>query len=213
MRMADEAWKGRSSGSKRGAPPSARRAPVPSPAPGRMTQPRLMHPSPRGLPPPGGPHPPPPPYMGHHPMMIGGPMGYSPMTMPMTPAGYPSHPHTGHGDPPHGMYRPTTGHPPSSRHSSAKRTPKNVTPNTSTPRTPAVRAKFDPASSRKKRKLNPGQPEPTLPIFGSKFPEQPKTTVLAVFSFLSNDEIYNAGLVCKSWSRLAIDEELWKFES
>jgi hypothetical protein len=76
-----------------------------------------------------------------------------------------------------------------------------------------VRVKFDAASSRKKRKLNPGEPEPTLPIFGSKYPEQPKTTALAIFSFLSNDDLYNAGLVCKPWSQLAMDGELWKFQT
>lgn len=78
-----------------------------------------------------------------------------------------------------------------------------------TPRTPGVRLGYDPTSSKKKR-LSPGEKEATFPYFG-RLPEQPKTTALAVFSFLSNDEIYNAGLVCRKWSRLAMDEELWQF--
>jgi len=147
--------------------------------------------------------------MGHPSMMMGPPIGYSPMGMPMTPAGYPPH-HPG--EPPRGMYPPPP-QPPSSR-KNAPLAPKSVvTPNVPTPKTPAVRIQFDPATSRKKRKLSTGESEPTLPYFDEKFPKQPKTTALAIFSFLSNDDIYNAGLVCKSWSRLAVDEELWKFQS
>ena len=78
------------------------------------------------------------------------------------------------------------------------------------PRTPGVRLGYDPYSSKLKRHLSPGQNEETLAYFG-ELPEQPKTTALAVFSFLSNEEIYNAGLVCKRWSKLAMDEELWQF--
>ena len=87
-----------------------------------------------------------------------------------------------------------------------------VTPSASTPRTPGVRVKFDPASSKKKRKISPGQEEASVPFFGMRYPPQPKTTSLTVFAFLSNDDLYNAGLVCKSWSQLAMDEELWKFD-
>eukprot|EP00548_Thalassiothrix_antarctica_P018654 CAMPEP_0194193048 /NCGR_PEP_ID=MMETSP0154-20130528/73131_1 /TAXON_ID=1049557 /ORGANISM="Thalassiothrix antarctica, Strain L6-D1" /LENGTH=936 /DNA_ID=CAMNT_0038916989 /DNA_START=381 /DNA_END=3191 /DNA_ORIENTATION=+ len=73
-----------------------------------------------------------------------------------------------------------------------------------------TRLGYDPASSKKKRKLSLGENEATFSYFGN-FPEQPKTTALNVFSFLSNDEIYNTGLVCKSWNGLAMDEELWQF--
>lgn len=83
-------------------------------------------------------------------------------------------------------------------------------PTVAVPRTPGVRLGYDPYSSKKKRHLSPGQKEATLPYFGT-LPEQPKTTALTIFSFLSNDEIYSAGLVCKRWSRLAMDEELWQF--
>ena len=87
---------------------------------------------------------------------------------------------------------------------------RSASPKVAVPRTPGVRLGYDPYSSKQKRQLSPGQKEATLPYFG-ELPEQPKTTALAVFSFLSNDEIYNAGLVCKQWSRLAMDEELWQF--
>ena len=80
------------------------------------------------------------------------------------------------------------------------------------PRTPGVRKPFDPATNRKKRKITPGELEPTEPYFGHDIPEQPKIAGLAVFSFLSNDDLYHASLVCKSWSKLAMDEELWKFQ-
>jgi hypothetical protein len=215
MRVADEAWKQGRGGAPR-KPPAvpARRQPAKPPPGGHMPPPHIMHPSPRGPPPPGGPHPP-PHYMGH-PMMMGPPMGYSPMGMPMTPAGYPNPPHM-QGEPPHGMYPPPPPPPGSlssaSRNTDTTRPPKHVTPMAATPKTPAVRVKFDPSTSRKKRKLSPGEPEATLPFFGGKYPEQPKTTALAIFSFLSNDDLYNAGLVCKSWSQLAMDGELWKFQT
>ena len=80
----------------------------------------------------------------------------------------------------------------------------------STPRTPGIRLGYDPYSSKRKRKLSPGQDEETFTYFG-ELPKQPKTTALAIFSFLSNDDIYNAGLVSNQWSQLAMDEELWQF--
>jgi len=75
-----------------------------------------------------------------------------------------------------------------------------------------VRVSFDPACSRKKRKRG-DEPEPTYSYFGISLPEQPKTTALAIFSFLTNDDLYNAGLVSKEWVRLARDGELWKFQT
>jgi hypothetical protein len=81
-----------------------------------------------------------------------------------------------------------------------------------TPKTPAIRLSFDPATSRKNRKVIEGEWEETHPYFGGTLPKQPKTAALAIFSFLSNDDLYNAGLVCKSWSMLAMDNELWKFQ-
>eukprot|EP00980_Cylindrotheca_fusiformis_P027930 scaffold22569_cov116-Cylindrotheca_fusiformis.AAC.1 len=208
MRVADEAWKGKSPGPVGGGgsarkptppPPSApsRRRSAPSPIGSQRLGPpphHRMHSTPRG----GHPqrhhaphHHPHPHYMGHPGMMMGPPMGYSPMGMPMTPAGYPPHPDG------HGMYPPPPGPPPSggSRKTVAPMMPKNAAALAlSTPKTPAVRKHFDPATSRKKRKLSSGESEPTLPFFGDKLPMQPKTTALAIFAFLSNDDIYNAGL-------------------
>ena len=84
-----------------------------------------------------------------------------------------------------------------------------------TPKTPATRLSFDPATSRKNRNVKQGQDEweETHPYFGETLPQQPKTAALAIFSFLSNDDLYNAGLVCKRWSKLAVDKELWKFQT
>lgn len=214
MRVADEAWKGQPGGpGKPGGPPSVRRPPpVPSPGGARLPHPHMMHPSPRGPPPPGSHHP--PPHYMHQGMMMGPPMGhmgYSPMGIPMTPAGYPHPQHMAQGEPHHSMYPPPPGNPSAHRPTEVHPPPK-ITP-TATPRTPAVRVRFDPASSRKKRKLSPGVPEPTFPYFGEKLPEQPKTTALAIFSFLSNDDLYNAGLVCKKWTQIAMDGELWKFQT
>jgi hypothetical protein len=160
--------------------------------------------------------------MGHRP-----PIGYSPMGVPM--AGYhggPPHPHQGH---PRGMYPPPSSSqrppsssarkalppkaPPATPKASGVETPTSasVDATTTPPKTPAVRIEFDPATSRKKRMVTPGEVEPTAVPFGKANPEQPKTTALAIFSFLSNDDLYHAGLVCKKWSRLAMDEELWNF--
>jgi hypothetical protein len=69
---------------------------------------------------------------------------------------------------------------------------------------------FDPASSRKRRKKG-DEEEPTYSYFGASLPLQPKTAALAIFSYLSNNDVYKAAQVCKSWSKLAMDEELWQF--
>ena len=111
-----------------------------------------------------------------------------------------------------GMYRP----PHSNRLASAGNPITKVTtvgnPKTTavSPKTPGIRKAFDPATSRKKRKTTDGESEPTEPYFGEKL-NQPKTTALAVFSFLSNDDLYHASLVCRRWGELAFDDELWKF--
>jgi len=138
----------------------------------------------------------------------------------MTPGRYHGPPHhMPPGEGPHrGMYHP----PPSNRAPSSGRkappkdppaAPKDMkNPSVVTPKTPAVRIKFDPATSRKKRQVT-SREEPTLPYFGTRAPEQPKTAALAIFSFLSNDDLYHAGLVCKRWSELAMDNELWKFQA
>lgn len=168
---------------------------------------------------------PPPGYHAHH-----GPpprSGDGGMRHPPPHSMYPPRPHP----PPHGRpisaskpppppssYRPAsqTTPAPSSNPPKSEPTPTvrpKVPPVVTTPRTQGgTRRKFDPSTSRKKRKVADGQ-EPTVPYFGVDHPEQTKTAVLSIFSFLSNDDLYHAGLVCKSWSRLAMDDELWTFDS
>ena len=76
----------------------------------------------------------------------------------------------------------------------------------------AIRVAYDASSSRKKRKVG-DSPEPTEAYFGT-LPEQPKTTILAVFSYLSNSDLTGvAGLVCRKWNELSKDEALWNFQS
>jgi len=207
LRVSDEQWK---SGSSRKAPaPPHRRHPMPSVI---MPPHHTMYPSPRGHPPQGShSYSRLPPqrqyYMGMPTQMIphGHPhTGYAPMNMPVTP---------GYHRPTHSMYRP----PHSNRLSSAskpiaKSTTKGNPKSTAvSPKTPGIRKPFDPATSRKKRKTTDGESEPTESYFGEKI-KQPKTTALAVFSFLSNDDLYHASLVNRRWGELAFDDELWKFQ-
>lgn len=195
MRVADEAWKGKHAPPVSTVPPSRKNAPVPSPAQGdSRPPPQLLHPHPMKYPRPSG-------HMGRQPH-------YAQPHYMAPPIGYP------HGTPNymqgsksilHGQHtgsRPVRHPYPDPRRPQQFATPK-------TPKTPAVRRVYDPKTSKRKRKLKPGTQEQTFPYF-EKVPEQPKTTALAIFSFLTNDEMYNAGLVCKRWSRLAIDEELWE---
>jgi len=220
LRVSDEQWKSGSGTSGRKAPaPPHRRHPMPSPV--IMPPHHTMYPSPRGHPPQGnhGYSRLPPQrqyYMGPPTQMIahGHPHpGYPPMNMPVTP-GYhrPAHRMASGEGLPHSMYRP----PHNNRLSSAgKSVPKSSTKGnhkstTGSPKTPGIRKPFDPAMSRKKRNTTDGELEPTEPYFGETT-KQPKTTALAVFSFLSNDDLYHASLVCRRWGELAFDDELWKF--
>jgi F-box-like len=72
-----------------------------------------------------------------------------------------------------------------------------------------VRRVFNSALSRESCKV--GDSEPLEEVFGEKLPPQSKTTVLTIFAFLGDGDLYRASLVCKQWSKLAIDKELWKF--
>jgi len=198
MRVADETWKG-----KHGPPPNLtpRHNPMQSPPQtGHRHPPHVLHPHSIVHPSPsvhGRGHP--PQYMPPH--YMGAPMGYSPMGGP-------------HGTPNYMRGKPVMR----IRHSGGRPTPQppsyaearkpRLEPTPKTPRTPAIRLAYDPKTSKKKRKLPLGFMEQLFPFFG-KLPDQPKTAALTIFSFLTNDEMYNAGLVCKRWSRLAVDEELW----
>eukprot|EP00804_Cyclotella_cryptica_P029856 CCRYP_010772-RB/>CCRYP_010772-RB protein AED:0.28 eAED:0.28 QI:552/1/1/1/0.66/0.75/4/1007/1052 len=76
-----------------------------------------------------------------------------------------------------------------------------------TPETSSVRRGFHPHPSKKhsSRKV-----EPRGAIFGPNVPTQTRTTALSIFSFLSNEDLFNASIVSKAWSNLAFDNELWQ---
>ncbi len=82
--------------------------------------------------------------------------------------------------------------------------PPVTTSKNTAPRTPPIRIEFDPSSSRKSK--SEGE---MLTLFGK--PKQPKRTVLTIFSFLTNTDIYNASIVSKEWGRIAMDKELWEY--
>jgi len=67
----------------------------------------------------------------------------------------------------------------------------------------------DRESSRKKQKTSSTEEE-TFCFFGPSVPKMPKKAVLAVFSFLCNDDVDNSTLVCADWNRLAKDGKLWQ---
>ena len=169
----------------------------PSPAP-RMGQ----HPPHLGLysmisPPPGnirpGHVPPPPPHFMGRNQMIFAPVGYSPMGMqPVTP-GY----STGAA-----QQRIVEKSIPPTPHFQQRS--KKIS--STTPKNPAARKGFNPHSIKKN-----GKKETTKEYFGLGN-KATKTTALTIFSFLSNDDIYNATLVCHAWNELCLDEQLWQFE-
>lgn len=201
MRAAEEAWKSQTTARK---PPSLPPAP-PSSTPVTSRRPPMsgmMRPSPD--PRAAGAHIVPRPhymgssYMQHPPKMSFSPMGVQPVT-PRYPGAIQGR-HVRPNAPPTAPQQTSHG---------TKRAATKITPSVP-PRTPAVRLDFDPSSSRKKRKKG-NEDEATHPYFGSKVVEQPKTTALAVFSFLSNKDVGNAALVCKTWKTLAEDGELWQF--
>jgi hypothetical protein len=204
MRAAEEAWKGPSSHRK---PPSRPVVPpVSTPSSARQPMGGMMRPSPTDPRSASSmasmvahPH-----YMGRSYMSHMAPMGFSPMAVPpVTPvyAGSASR----HRAP--SRVQPFTA--PTTVVQGTKRVANKITPSVP-PRTPAVRVVFDPAYSRKKRKKG-DQDEETHSYFGISLPPQPKTTALAVLSFLSNEDAYKASLVCKTWKSLAEDGELWRF--
>lgn len=227
MRVSEEAWKGCK-------PPPPQNNPPPRQGTARMSPPA---PSNRQLPggnnnfppmPPGAMRPmshiaPPPPHHAYlRPPYIApqmGQMGFSPLggMNPRTPGYTDLVPPNVGGFPQPPPHAPSAIAPPAQpttaptqiaqQPSLPKITP---IPGTCSPRTPAVRVAFDPSSFRKK--LTTGIEEVTFPYFGPPpMPAQPKTTVLAIFSYLSNKDVSQAALVCKTWKSLAEDNELWNF--
>jgi len=213
LRVSDEQWKSTCASSGRKALPHRRH---PTPSPMMMPPHHTVYPSPRGHPPQrshGYSYLPPPQrsyYTGPHAHMMphGHPhAGYVPRGMAVTP-GYhrPAHRMAPGEGPPHSMYHPPhSNRVPSAGKPSARSTTKGNPKSTSgSPK----RKEFDPATSREKRRSSNGESEPTEAYFGENI-KQPKTTALAVFSFLSNSDLYHASLVCRRWGQLAFDEELW----
>jgi hypothetical protein len=47
------------------------------------------------------------------------------------------------------------------------------------------------------------------PYFGPNVPGQTKTTALVVFSYLTNDDLFNASIVSKRWCDVSFDKALW----
>jgi len=133
----------------------------------------------------------PPGYNIARPPMMMNPMGYSPMSLPPgTPASS-----YDHRMPARHLHHPTPTF------------CQDRTPLLKTPKTPVARR--DPLSVKCKKK---GGKEEKQIFFGKNSGLQTKTSALAVLSFLSNEEIYNASVVSKTWCRLALDDELWQFD-
>ena len=133
------------------------------------------------------------PFIGRAHMMLG-PVGFSPMGMqPVTPYSANS------------VKRQVAKESNVSQSASSQ---KKAAPVKGSPKTRAARKGFNPHAMKKKS----GKVEIAESYFGPENAAQTKTTALAILSFLSNDDIYNASLVCHTWSKLCLDEELWQFE-
>lgn len=73
---------------------------------------------------------------------------------------------------------------------------------TSKPRTNSFQRRFD--NLRMKT-----IPEWKEPYFGPDMPSQTKQTTLMVFSYLTNDDLFNASVVSKMWCDVSFDKDLW----
>jgi hypothetical protein len=60
------------------------------------------------------------------------------------------------------------------------------------------------------RKKQPGNMPPKAAYFGPDVARQSKTTALAVFSYLDNEDLFNASVVCKLWCDVSFDKALWR---
>ena len=193
MRVAEETWKAQGGRQRKsGATKPDIRATVPTSTRGH----------PRTGPPTGYVH---PGFVPPH--MMG--MGYSPMAAaPAVTPGYSQPRPTGKAQQsalakvPASIEK-TTGSP------GTKRPPPVET--TKTPKNRPVRIEFDVSVSRKRRKKGLSN-EDVFDYFGPYVAKQPKITALGIFSFLSNEDVYKAASVCKTWKSLAMDEEMWKFD-
>jgi hypothetical protein len=88
-----------------------------------------------------------------------------------------------------------------------KRTATEITPTASHIR--AVRLSFDPVITREKRvRSGSTEIETVQSYFGPNNPPQPKIMVLHIFSFLSDEDIHGAALVCKKWEQISKEKEV-----
>jgi len=72
----------------------------------------------------------------------------------------------------------------------------------------AVRKGFDPhlvGKSKSSQKMKSKES-----FFGSGVSKQSRATALNIFSYLSNEDLFNASITCKTFSSLAFDNELWQ---
>jgi len=146
------------------------------------------------------------------------------------PAGYPAYPHASgmsaamqspmvyHAPPSHPSHHP----PPysASRAEGAAARQKQESPSydlqpqhvASTPRSASLPREYHHRSSSSRRKALSPQPvtERAADYFGPDVPDQTKTAALNVFSYLTNDDLFNASIVSKKWCDLAVDKELWR---
>ncbi|KAL3811258.1 hypothetical protein ACHAXA_003357 [Cyclostephanos tholiformis] len=70
------------------------------------------------------------------------------------------------------------------------------------PRTPSFQRRLDDVRSK-------DISEGTEPYFGPDVPGQTKTTALMIFSYLTNDDLFNASIVSKRWCDVSFNEALW----
>ena len=53
---------------------------------------------------------------------------------------------------------------------------------------------------------------PQFPTFGRRNPGVPDGVVTTILSYVANEDIYNASLVCLAWASLAMDNFLWDWD-
>ena len=96
----------------------------------------------------------------------------------------------------HGM---VSSHPIYSMTESSSQLPQK---STSKPRTNSFLRRFDKLRMK-------AIPEWKEPYFGPDLPSQTKQTTLIIFSYLTNDDLFNASVVSKMWCDVSFDKDLW----
>ena len=138
----------------------------------------------------------------HHP-------GYTPSRYPNSSGMIQQSPMMNHGmGPPHPVYSVSMAER-ASRHqqhhqpwSAPQKPSQSYTTTSSTPRTPSFQRRLDDVRSKENS-------ERKEPYFGPDVPDQTKTTALTVFSYLTNDDLFNASIVSKRWCDVSFDQALW----